>query len=83
MCMHIVGGLSFYLGFGIYFMCMFVCFYFLTFKYILVMVVVYFESSVHAEEVATFVSEELYVLCLPILEAKAESMGMIVTEECV
>jgi hypothetical protein len=47
------------------------------------MVVVYFESDVHAEEVATFVSEELYVLCLPILEAKAKDMGMIVTEDCV
>jgi hypothetical protein len=44
------------------------------------MVKVYFESSSHAELVATFESEEIYLLCLPVLEKKAESQNMIVTE---
>lgn len=44
------------------------------------MIRVYFESSSHAELVATFETEELYMLCLPELEREAESMRMIVTE---
>ena len=44
------------------------------------MIRVYFESSSHAELVATFEAEELYMLCLPELEKEAERMDMIVTE---
>lgn len=44
------------------------------------MIRVYFESSSHAELVATFETEELYMLCLPELEREAERMDMIVTE---
>jgi len=44
------------------------------------MIRVYFESSSHAELVATFETEELYMLCLPELEREAERMRMIVTE---
>ncbi|MAN61380.1 MAG: hypothetical protein CMI60_05460 [Parvibaculum sp.] len=44
------------------------------------MIRVYFESSSHAELVATFETEELYMLCLPELEKEAERMDMIVTE---
>jgi len=44
------------------------------------MIRVYFESSSHAELVATFEAEELYMLCLPELEKEAERCRMIVTE---
>jgi len=44
------------------------------------MITVYFESKSHSEKVATFVSEELYMLCLPALEKKAKEARMIVTE---
>lgn len=44
------------------------------------MIVVYFESSAHAEIVAAFVDSELYNLCLPILEKAAQDARMIVTE---
>lgn len=44
------------------------------------MVRVFFESRSHAELVATFMSEELYMLCVPTLEAEAERLGMILTE---
>ena len=44
------------------------------------LVKVYFESSAHAELVATFKDEELYMLCLPALTKEAESNNMIVTE---
>lgn len=45
-------------------------------------VVVYFEneSPAHGEVVATFASDELYNACLPVLEAEAKKMNMIVTE---
>jgi hypothetical protein len=45
-------------------------------------VVVYFETPkvLHAEVVAQFASEELYVACLPILEKIAENNGFIVSE---
>jgi hypothetical protein len=46
---------------------------------------VYFETqrngtSMHSELVATFINEELYMQCLPTLEAEAERQGSIVTE---
>lgn len=46
------------------------------------MVKVYFESIKHwhSEHVATFESEELYMACLPALEAEAKEIGMVVTE---
>lgn len=44
------------------------------------MIRVYFESNAHAELVATFESEELYMSCLPTLERLASEQGMIVTE---
>jgi hypothetical protein len=44
------------------------------------MINVYFESSIHAELVATFISEELYIECLPILQTEAEKQNCIVTE---
>ena len=44
------------------------------------MIRVYFESSSHAELVATFETEELYMECLPTLEKEAERGRMIVTE---
>jgi hypothetical protein len=43
-------------------------------------VIVYFESSAHAEVVAQFSDESLYMACLPALEAKAKELRMIVTE---
>lgn len=45
------------------------------------MIKVYFESRSHAEEVATFASEELYLACLPTLEIEAGKDRMIVTEK--
>jgi len=44
------------------------------------MIKVYFESNWHAELVATFESEDLYIASLPALEKKAKKQGMIVTE---
>jgi hypothetical protein len=44
------------------------------------MIKVYFESNSHAELVATFESEDLYIVSLPALEKKAKEQGMIVTE---
>jgi len=44
------------------------------------MIKVYFESNSHAELVATFESEDLYIASLPALEKKAKKQGMIVTE---
>lgn len=46
------------------------------------MITVYFEKvGSFAEAVATFSSEELYMACLPALEAKAVEMGYVdVTE---
>lgn len=44
------------------------------------MVVVYFESKTHAEQVATFEDEELFNLCLPLLEKHAEENRMFLTE---
>ena len=44
------------------------------------MIRVYFESNAHAELVATFESEELYIACLPTLEELASWQRMIVTE---
>jgi hypothetical protein len=44
------------------------------------MIRVYFESNAHAELVATFESEELYMSCLPTLERLASKQRMIVTE---
>ena len=44
------------------------------------MIKVYFESKYHAEEVATFTHEEVYIACLPSLKKYAKKHGMIVTE---
>lgn len=44
------------------------------------MIKVYFESGRHAELVATFESESVYMACLPILEVLASEQRMIVTE---
>ena len=46
------------------------------------MVKVYFETpnNSYCEEVATFDTEELYMLCLPVLEKEAKKRNMIVTE---
>lgn len=46
------------------------------------MVKVNFESKSHAEEVATFANEELYMACLPTLKNLAKNARMIVTEDC-
>ena len=44
------------------------------------MIEVYFESSSHAELVATFEDDQTYMRCLPVLEAYADECGMIVTD---
>lgn len=44
------------------------------------MIKVYFESGRHAELVATFESEIVYMACFPILEVLASEQRMIVTE---
>ena len=44
------------------------------------MVTVFFESKSHAEQVAVFDTEELYMKCLPALVKEAADQGMIVTE---
>jgi len=44
------------------------------------MIVVYFESSSHSEQVATFTDEDTYAACLPALEAMAAAERMTVTE---
>lgn len=44
------------------------------------MIKVYFESSSHAELVATFTSQEDYMACLPALENQAKKANMKVTE---
>lgn len=43
-------------------------------------IVIYFESGKHAEVVAQFANEELYMACLAVLEETAGDMGMVVTE---
>jgi hypothetical protein len=47
------------------------------------MVLVYFESKSHAEQVATFDDEKTYQACVPALEALAAESNMIVTESVV
>jgi len=44
------------------------------------MITVYFESGRHAEIVAKFESEDVYMACLPVLEAIAKENRMFVTE---
>ena len=44
------------------------------------MVKVFFESNSHAEQVAVFEEEDLYMACLPALEEQAEKDRMVVTE---
>lgn len=44
------------------------------------MIVVYFESGTHAEVVAKFANEEVYLACFPILEEMAKGQRMVVTE---
>tara|TARA_R110000850_G_scaffold90362_1_gene192653 strand:- start:438 stop:605 length:168 start_codon:yes stop_codon:yes gene_type:complete len=44
---------------------------------------VYFESSGHAELVATFESDEIYKLCYPALEKQAKEWDMFVTESVI
>lgn len=45
-------------------------------------IVVYFETpnNSYAEVVAQFADDELYNACLPVLEARAQAQGYIVTE---
>lgn len=43
------------------------------------MTTVFFESSAHAEKVATFESDELYMICADALEKYAAEGRMIVT----
>ena len=45
-------------------------------------VVVYFECGRASDVMAQFATEELYLACLPILEAEASKGGYIVTESC-
>ena len=45
------------------------------------MINVYFESDTHAEFVASFYTEELFIACLPTLEAEAKKQNMFVTEQ--
>jgi hypothetical protein len=45
-------------------------------------IVVYFECGRASDVVAQFSSEELYMACLPALEAEAKKGGYIVTESC-
>jgi len=47
------------------------------------MVKVYFESKAHAELVAYFDSEEIYLACLPSLEKLAKKSRMFVTESII
>jgi hypothetical protein len=44
------------------------------------MIKVYFESDSHAECVATFRTEAMYMACIETLKAEATKQGMIVTE---
>lgn len=44
------------------------------------MIKVFFESKFHAEHVATFETEDLYIKSLPTLLQRAEAQRMIVTE---
>ena len=44
------------------------------------MIQVFFESNSHAELVATFTNEDMYMANLPTLEKMAKELGMIVTE---
>lgn len=44
------------------------------------MIKVYFESDSHAECVATFRTEAMYMACIDTLKAEATKQGMIVTE---
>lgn len=41
---------------------------------------VYFESKNHAELIATFQDEKLYIKCLPVLELLAKENNCIITE---
>ena len=43
-------------------------------------IVVYFEDGRHAEVVAQFASEKMYMACLPMLEDEAGASGRVVTE---
>lgn len=43
-------------------------------------ITVFFESNSHAEMVAIFESEQLYMACLPALQQYAAERGMTVTE---
>ena len=47
------------------------------------MVKVYFEWDGDAQFVALFYTEELFMQCLPALEAEAEEQGAIVTESII
>lgn len=43
---------------------------------------VYLESKNHAELIACFSSEDIYMKCLPVLLKLAEDSGMFITESC-
>ena len=47
------------------------------------MVKVYFESGSHADLVAVFTDEEMYMSCLPALKKEAEKHGLTLTESIV
>jgi len=44
------------------------------------MIIVYFESKSHAEEVARYETEQDYMTALPELEKRAAAANMVVTE---
>lgn len=43
-------------------------------------IIVYFEGSGHAEQVAEFYDEALYIACLPALQKQAKACHLFVTE---
>lgn len=47
------------------------------------MIKVYFESKNNVELIAEFYSEDLYMICVPVLEAEAERRGMVLTESII
>jgi hypothetical protein len=44
------------------------------------MIRVYFESNTHAELIAVFESEDIYLSCVPALENLAQERGVFLTE---
>lgn len=44
------------------------------------MITAYFECDGYSEQVATFSTDDLYNICVPVLELEATSRGMVLTE---